>query len=180
MVAPYSSPQSNMSVIDITSESLPSFSGSVALLTGASSGIGLATAAKLVSLSCSVLICDLQPPPPSVLSTHLLRYHKTDVSCYASVLSAYDACYTIFGQYPNLIFANAGIGEQGDVVVGVSDENIRQEPNLKVIDVNLRGVVNTVRLGWWGIKKNKREGSIVVRPLNPVSCSPALTIFTNR
>lgn len=170
-----------MNVINIDPKRFPSFAGSGALITGRSSGssnflpapqldfrsthstptgFGLATAELLSSLSCRVIIADIQPPPPTASPS--LHFHRTDVTSYASLLSAFETSFTLFNSYPNIVFANAGINEKGSVFVGVTDEEIKSEPKHEVLEINLRAVANTVRIGWWGIKKNGKQGNIIM------------------
>lgn len=124
-------------------------------------GIGLSTALLLHSFDCQVIIGDLQPPPTSIPSS--IVYQHCEVSSYASLLSLFDKSKSHFGTYPDIILANAGIGERGDLFgTEVSDEDIRKEPAHEVIGVDIVAVANTVRIGWWGCRKEGKEGNIII------------------
>ncbi|ORY88558.1 hypothetical protein BCR35DRAFT_329809 [Leucosporidium creatinivorum] len=140
----------------------PSFTGRTAVITGGSSGIGLTTALLLSSLGCNVLIGDLQPPAPSVSLPPNVVYHQTDVLSYPSLLALFRFSKAHFGVYPDLIYANAGISEKGKLFGGGEEEDIEQEPDHKTLRVDLEAVANTVRIGWWGVRQEKKEGVIVV------------------
>lgn len=147
-------------MLPITASSLPSFASRTCLITGGSSGIGYSTALLLSSLGCNVLIGDLQPPPPS--TPRQIAFLSTDITSYAAVLKLFRHCKAGFGVYPDIVFANAGIGERGDVFSVVSDEEIEVEPNHEVLELDLKAAANTVRLAWWGMKKENVAGSIVL------------------
>ena len=147
-------------MLAITASSLPSFASRTCLITGGSSGIGYSTALLLSSLGCNVLIGDLQPPPPSLPKE--IGFLRTDLTDYSALLALFDQCKTTFGTYPDLVFANAGIGECGELFAGVSDAEIRVEPKHEVLDLDLKATANTIRLAWWGMKKEGIKGSIVV------------------
>lgn len=62
-----------------------------------------------------------------------------------------------------MVFANAGISEVTNTFTDQFDEENRLlEPSYAVVDVNLRGVVNVVKLAWHSMKKHGVAGSIVI------------------
>lgn len=109
------------------------FEGVVAVVTGAGSGIGLATVERLVAGGARVGALDLVPPEAQ---SHVLPIvaDVTDrgsmIDAAAQVRSTFDAC--------DIVVANAGIGAVGSV-----EENSDEEW-MRVYDVNVVGVVRTV------------------------------------
>lgn len=110
------------------------FNGLSALVTGGSSGIGLATARLLAVRGARVAILDPQPPPSDAQLFHV----AADVTVDDAVRSAVD---TVLGELGGLdiLVNNAGIGAQGTVEDNPDDEWQR------VIDVNVLGLVRVTR-----------------------------------
>lgn len=61
-----------------------------------------------------------------------------------------------------MVFANAGISEQKSFLTDTFDAGLLQEPDYTVLDVNVRAVMNTVKLAWVAMKQQSTGGSIVV------------------
>ena len=110
------------------------FDGLVAAVTGAGSGIGLATTEVLCRDGARVAALDLQPPPAGEGVLPL----KVDVTDQASLDDAAAAVVDTFGGV-DILVCNAGIGAVGTAVENDDDEWHR------VYDVNVVGIVRTVR-----------------------------------
>jgi NAD(P)-dependent dehydrogenase (short-subunit alcohol dehydrogenase family) len=106
----------------------------VALVTGAGSGIGLATAEALVHEGARVAAVDVNPPPARDGLLPLVG----DVTDQASVDAAVSAAVVQLGGLDVLI-NNAGIGAQGTVEENELDEWQR------VFEVNVFGIVRMTR-----------------------------------
>lgn len=134
---------------------------SVAQLMICRTGIGLSTALLLHSLGANILITDLAPPKSSVPAE--IAFFKLDVTDYKQLLASFHYCKERFGSFPDAVFANAGIAEKGRMFGGKeTEDDITQEPDHAVVKVDGIAVLNTVRIAWWGIRQNRREGSIIV------------------
>lgn len=109
------------------------FADTIVAVTGAGSGIGLATVERLVSSGAQVAALDLVPPPvgPNVLPI------VADVTDRSSMTEAANRVARDLGGC-DVVVANAGIGAVGTV------EDNSDEEWLRVYDVNVVGVVRTV------------------------------------
>jgi len=110
------------------------FEGLVAVVTGGSSGIGLASARLLRARGARVAVLDLQPPAdePELL------FASADVSDDASVRSAIADVVSAFGGI-DIVVNNAGVGAQGTV------EDNPDEEWLRVLNINVLGAVRVSR-----------------------------------
>jgi NAD(P)-dependent dehydrogenase (short-subunit alcohol dehydrogenase family) len=110
--------------------------GRVALITGAASGIGEATARRFVAEGARVVICDVQLARGKALTDELgdaTRFAATDVTDEAAVAAAVDLAVSEFGRL-DVVFNNAGImGALGPI------GSISLDEYTFTMDVNLRG-----------------------------------------
>ena len=97
------------------------------VVTGGSSGIGLATAVRFLAEGATVVSLDLAAPPGDSI-----RWFATDVSDDASVRAGVAAAVDALGGLDVLV-NNAGIGAQGTV------EDNSDDQWLKILDVNVLG-----------------------------------------
>lgn len=109
-------------------------SGLAAIVTGGASGIGAATAARLLDLGASVAVLDLaiETAPEGALGL------RADVTDQDGVLAAVAAAVSHLGRL-DVVVNNAGIGAQGTVETNDLAEWRR------VLDVNLLGMVRVSR-----------------------------------
>lgn len=108
--------------------------GLVAVVTGAGSGIGRATADLMRTEGARVAALDLQPPQAS----DALLPVPADVTDQASMDTAAAAVLDAFGG-TDVLVCNAGIGSSGTVLDNSDEEWHR------VYDTNVVGIVRTVR-----------------------------------
>ncbi|KHN95542.1 dehydrogenase/reductase SDR family member 8 precursor [Metarhizium album ARSEF 1941] len=80
----------------------------VAVVTGGSSGIGLAIVHKLVAAGVKVAVFDVQPLPPQLQAGPLVRYYRCDVTSASSIADAATGVRRDLGQ-PTILVNNAGI-----------------------------------------------------------------------
>lgn len=105
-----------------------------ALVTGGSSGIGLATAQTLAARGARVAVLDLTAPPGPVPLRHVAADVTDDDSVRLAVASAVERLGGL-----DVLVNNAGIGAQGGIADNSDDEWRR------VLDVNVLGLVRVTR-----------------------------------
>jgi NAD(P)-dependent dehydrogenase (short-subunit alcohol dehydrogenase family) len=112
--------------------------GRVAVITGASSGLGEATARRFVAEGAGVVLADVQENRGTALASELgtvARFVVTDVTDESSVEGAIDAAVADFGRL-DVVFNNAGIiGAVGPIAA------LRRADYDLTVAVNLTGVV---------------------------------------
>ncbi|HEV3109961.1 MAG TPA: SDR family NAD(P)-dependent oxidoreductase [Candidatus Binataceae bacterium] len=120
------------------------YSGKVAVVTGAGSGIGGGLAGKAGALGMKVVICDVDTKGLKTTEENLSRSGvevlalETDVTDYNSVAKAAEAAYGRFGRV-NLLFNNAGV-----LVSGISWERSLEDWRWN-LDVNVMGVIHGIK-----------------------------------
>lgn len=127
-------------------------------------------ALELHSLGANIIVLDLNPPHPSlqksVPTDSRFAYAQCDVASYASQLAAFKYCEQKYGRFPDVVYANAGIGEQFKPLIPVElhnvdeDQEMELEPKHEVIEIDLKAVANTVRLAWLGMRKELKAGRL--------------------
>lgn len=120
--------------------------GKVALITGASSGIGEATAIALAESGAAVVLGARREDKLADLANRITSnggravYRKTDVTNAQDTQSLVDLAVSEFGGL-DIVFNNAGIeGEGMKPIVEDTPENFDQ-----IFDINVKGVWNTLR-----------------------------------
>lgn len=125
----------------IHTSTLKPFENKVAVITGASSGIGLATALRFAAEGAIIVGIDLnnadawqqivELSPQSV-------FHQLDVRDFAAQQKAVESTVEQFGRIDTLMTA-AGVGEAGPL--NMVDIELWQ----RVIDINLNGTANSIK-----------------------------------
>lgn len=151
-----------MTSFTISDSDLDKIKDQVVIVTGASSGIGLATTKRLVQHGAKVFASDINPLPSDVSSNPNVAFMKVDVRSWKEQSDMFKAAKEKFGAV-NHVFANAGISPTVTLLEDEVDENgDLLPPNLKTLDINLTGVIYTVKLGIHHIKASNQPGSIVM------------------
>ena len=83
--------------------------GKIAIITGAASGIGLATAKLFVAEGARVVGADIQSFPAELAALSGFRGIQLDLTEQGAEIGVVDACRHAFGP-PDILFNNAGIG----------------------------------------------------------------------
>ncbi|KAI1875003.1 uncharacterized protein JN550_002432 [Neoarthrinium moseri] len=136
----------------------------VTLITGGSSGIGLATAEFLLGLSPSnrVAILDRAEQPASLASERVF-FHQCDATSWPAQRAGFEAAAQKFGRI-DVVFANVGINERGDQFFSdvFDGDNKLKEPDRSVMDLDFTANADTVKLGIHYLRQNEKGGSIIL------------------
>ena len=136
---------------------MPELDGTVAVVTGASRGIGQAIAESLAEAGCSVACVARDESRAQVVAASLPggggRGYACDVSDSAACTDLFNAVETDIGPV-GILVNNAGIARD-NVLVRLRDDDWQS-----VLDTNLRGAFNTTRAVARGMMK-RRSGRIV-------------------
>lgn len=119
-----------------------------AIVTGGASGIGLAIVEHFASQGHNVAVFDLNIDSGNQLISRLAAevprakviFKKCDVSSWKSQADAFKEVHAEFGKI-DIVVANAGVSEQGASSLSKIEDEKPQEPNLKITDINLSGVI---------------------------------------
>ena len=134
----------------------------VAIVTGASSGIGLALTQHLLSKSFCVALLDINPPPSSFSLTSSTRYIRTDASSWDSLASAFAEVHAWHSRL-DFVALNAGIDDRDDIFSSISSDAPPKKPNMLTFEVNLFGPYYGLKLAAHYMSGNEpRVGGKVV------------------
>lgn len=114
-----------------------------ALVTGGSSGIGLATARALQRGGATVAVLDLNAPSDSPDLVSVIADVRDDASVQAAVAQAASALGGL-----DILVNNAGVGSIGTI------EQASDAEWLRVLDINLMGVVRVTRAAVAELKRS--------------------------
>ena len=118
------------------------FDGKVAVITGGNSGIGLATAQRLVSEGAYVFITGCRQSEVDAAVKQIGKDNVSGVQGDVSNLADLDRLYAKVKEqknYIDILFANAGLGEVAPL------ENITETHFEKTFNVNVKGLLFTVQ-----------------------------------
>lgn len=131
--------------------------GQTAIVTGGANGIGEAYTRALAKAGAFVVIADLDEEFGSKLEKELsgsVKFVKTDVTSWANQLSMFK---TAVSSSPSgridIVIANAGISGADSIYQNDVDKDEPEEPRLNVLNVNLTGVLYTVKLALFYFRK---------------------------
>ncbi|KAH9219497.1 putative 15-hydroxyprostaglandin dehydrogenase [Leptodontidium sp. 2 PMI_412] len=122
----------------IKDEDLVGLKGKVVIITGGSSGIGLATVNLLLSLGASVVSADVTESAVTPASSFL--FVRTNVAVFKELAALFKAAKEHFGRV-DCVFANAGISPRAKYLALETYANGDLiEPSTEVLDVMLKSV----------------------------------------
>jgi NAD(P)-dependent dehydrogenase (short-subunit alcohol dehydrogenase family) len=126
--------------------------GSSALITGGASGLGAATARRLVGQGACVVIADLNREAGLALEQELgVRFVETDVTDDSSMRQAINTAIAAYGEL-HILVCCAGVATP-DKVLG-KDGPLELQRFARVVQINLVGTFNAIRLAAEQMTKN--------------------------
>lgn len=134
----------------------------VAVVTGASSGIGLALTEHLQSKGWRVVIADIQQPlSPEKLDANRTLYVKCDVSSWDDQAALFAKAFE-WGGRVDFAALNAGIDDRDDIFNTLSPTTPPVKPNMKTFDVDLLAVYWGTKLAAHYINRSGKGGHIAI------------------
>ncbi|KAL6896553.1 hypothetical protein ACP4OV_007125 [Aristida adscensionis] len=170
VAAPISSVFANGFSSDSSSQRL---AGKVALITGAASGIGKATAAEFVKNGAKVVIADVQDDLGRAVAAELggpdvACYTRCDVADEAQVAAAVDLAVARHGRL-DIMHNNAGV--EGPMATDVATMDLREFDRL--VAVNARGTLAGIKHAARAMAP-RRRGSILCTASDTAVLSPGM------
>ncbi len=129
--------------------------GKVALVTGGASGLGLATAFRLIKSNAKVVIADYSPSIQEVAEAIGAEWIRIDVTNEEDVAAAVQKCVDVYGSL-DIAVASAGIGGDNNDIANETLSNWE-----KVNSVDYTGVMLTDKYAIQQMLKQGNGGSIV-------------------
>ncbi|KAH0842497.1 hypothetical protein FOPE_07596 [Fonsecaea pedrosoi] len=112
----------------------------VVLITGCSSGIGLATTKACLDAKAQVFGCDVQKPPAELSGLLGFSFQTCDVSKQADISATVEACAKAFNGRIDVLLNVAGISDRLGSVDSLDDEEYD-----RVVAVDLTGPIKLMR-----------------------------------
>lgn len=144
--------------------SLKSLTNKTILITGGSSGIGLATALLLHSLFNNIVVLDRAAPAKipetaSLTSSPRFLLRICDITSWKAQRAAFQAGVDKFGKI-DAVYVNAGIAEYEDQFFkdDLDGEGKLAEPDRRTIDIDMHAANDTVKLATYWMRKDARHG----------------------
>ncbi|KAK0525569.1 hypothetical protein OC834_005119 [Tilletia horrida] len=149
--------------------------GVVVLITGGASGLGKNTALRFAQFGAKVAIVDRSEHGLAAAAKEARAVGgdvftiRADVTSWDDQLAAFKAAEAHFGSI-SVVVANAGITDAEMYYDDASaDTTVPKRPNLTTIDVNVKGVLYTVRLGLHYLRKGDLSRTRTIITLGSIS-----------
>lgn len=134
--------------------------GKVAIITGASSGIGLATAKLFIAKGAqAIVVADLQPSKEDLGSR--ADFVRTNVTSWKDLTNVFKHTVEKYGRV-DIVFANAGVADSVDYMNLMEAEGELVQPSRLPININLFGCMDTVTLACHYMKDQPGGGNIIM------------------
>ncbi|KAL1600736.1 hypothetical protein SLS60_007124 [Paraconiothyrium brasiliense] len=156
--------------------SLPNGRPKTVIVTGGAGGIGAQTIRAFYEKGCNVVIADLpfsrdaaDQLISSLLDSGRALYCPTNIADWDNMRTLFREAKNKFGQV-DIVVANAGMMESRNFFDFEEDESgelLESRDSQRVLDVNLKGTLNTLRLAMHSMKSNPLDpdgarGSIIL------------------
>ncbi|KAH9904519.1 putative short chain dehydrogenase/reductase [Xylariomycetidae sp. FL2044] len=148
------------------------------IVTGGASGLGLSMTQHFACQGHKVTVLDVNIDAGQAVVAEIssqypdaeVTFKKCDVSSWKDQAEVFKQVYQEAGRI-DIVMANAGISEQGVSSLMPVEEEEPSEPRLKVLDVNLNGVIYGIKLATHYMQKNPpsangSRGSIICTASN--------------
>ncbi|KIH86426.1 short chain dehydrogenase/reductase [Sporothrix brasiliensis 5110] len=154
--------------VDIDPAVLAAAAGQTVIITGAAGGIGAATAVLFSEHGANVVIADLASARtaatetliPSLAHPERAVFVPVDILNWADMQALFKTAVATFGRV-DVVVANAGIMETAPVLdmdaVDAAGDLLESREAFQVLDVNIKGTLNTIRLGIHTMRRNERK-----------------------
>ncbi|KAI7303610.1 hypothetical protein KC315_g15568, partial [Hortaea werneckii] len=125
-----------MATFTIEEKDFTALKDTVVIVTGGSSGIGLATTSLLLKLGAAVIIGDINPPPAQQQQHDKLNFVKTDVSKWEDLVHLFKQAKAHHDRIDH-VFANAGISSRANYLEDhfAPDTGDLLEPSPTTLDI---------------------------------------------
>lgn len=148
--------------------------GNVAVVTGAASGIGLATIHRLARMGFHTVAIDRNLAALEELMPALAggghRYLVADVTSTAQVADAFADVAAVEGRI-NFLFLSAGIALSGDW------ESIGLDQNLEMVDVNVGGVLRCLDAAFPLLRETPASTVVIMASASAMSGVPSFATY---
>lgn len=140
--------------------------GQLAIVTGASKGIGLATVNALLAAGCNVAGWSRTP---MTLTHQRFKPFQVDVRDYAAVEKAFDATCSDFEMNPAILINNAGLGFEDTL------EDLSLEKWHSMFQTNVDGIFYCTRLALPAMKKVGKGHIVNISSVAGMTGIPGMT-----